>query len=264
MKKIQIFVGRVVIIFLPVIILMFNSGIVVGQTTMTDENGEFKSFSYQLLVEVPIWECNIDGSNVNAGTEIAPQNAKFLIIGSKHVPDDFVIIRFLKWKKGSAESAKYNYVNSSSGPNAIKTENTDFKYFKMRQSDFETNAVKIYRQWFPYFTAGTVLIPIKIRFSPFNFSKDFTLGPTAGLKLRLTKFTGNYMNILGSIGVTSVTLDSLSTQGKIKSASDRPAITPSIGCVFEFHNVQIGIFCGFDYISKKENVDWVYQGKPWI
>lgn len=210
-------------------------------------------FHFKLLVEAAIYECDITGKQLSPTPHAAPAEAIFSKIGTS---GNFVIIRFWKWKdKNAVEQEKFNYADSSKNVR---------KYFLLSIADFNAKAIPRYRTS-PSFTMGTVIVPVKIRTSPFDFSTDVTLGPVAGARFRLSPYTNtNFFNVVTGFGVTHITLDSLNTKGNIMQTSDRPAITLSFGGVLEFSNAQIGLFVGWDYISQNEQIKWEYQGKPWL
>lgn len=239
----------------PVMLLFaFIMANAIGQNA-TDVENTPEALNYLLLVEAPVFECDIMGNIMqDSSFKIAPQYAIFTIINNKGT--DSLIIRFWGWDK-KKDSLKYNRLN-------FDEKTGEKRYFLIAVNDFNLKSLRRYdKNMAP--TVGTVIVPVKIRFSKFDFSKDITIGTTAGLRWRMTNYSDNYFNLLIGIGITSVTLDSLSTYGKIRKATDRPALTPSLGFVFEFHNnIQMGLFIGMDYISSKENIRWRYQGEPWL
>ncbi|PZR39447.1 MAG: hypothetical protein DI538_06810 [Azospira oryzae] len=237
------------------ILLLLSSAIIANaQITTTEEDGSPKTFNYKLLIEAPVLECNIVGiKKKNAAIQVVPKNSIFTLVAKKNA--DTVVVRFWNWTSDASLRKEYNYVDEAE---QIR------KYFLMSFNDFNDKSVKRYST-VPTFTAGTVVVPVKLRFSEFDFSKDVTIGPTIGARFRLSHYNNNYLNLLFGMGISSVSLDSASTSGKVKKITDRPALTPSLGVVFEFiQNVQAGIFIGKDYISNKEDVGWAYQGKTWL
>ncbi len=73
------------------------------------------------------------------------------------------------------------------------------------------------------------------------------------------------MNFLAGMFIASITVNSRTTKGYITEEVELPALTPSLGFVFEFNNAtQAGIFIGWDYISGNENIHLLYHNKPWI
>ncbi|SFQ48523.1 hypothetical protein SAMN04515668_2496 [Hymenobacter arizonensis] len=137
------------------------------------------------------------------------------------------------------------------------------KYFLMSRNDVANNARRRYSTALA-FTAGSTLVPVKVRFRPFDFSKDITLGPAIGWKGRMGHHSKNYFDLLFGFGITSVSLTSASTNGVINDDSDRPALTPSLGVVFEMDITQFGFFVGQDYVSNRNLNNWQYHGDIWF
>lgn len=214
------------------------------------------TFHYKLLTEAPIFQCDITGRILSRQIHEAPADAIFTLIAED--PDaDSVVIRFWEWEKTSIDKQlEYNYTDASK---------SDLRYFLLSKTYFNSPRVVPRYTMKASFTAGTVVIPVKIRSKPFDFSTDVTLGPTAGVRWGISPYTNtNFFSAMLGFGVTHVTLDSLSTQGAIDQTADRPALTLSLGGVLEFSNAQVGFFMGWDRISRNQEEKWIYQGKPWF
>ncbi len=87
-----------------------------------------------------------------------------------------------------------------------------------------------------------------------------------GWKLRISKRSDNFFDLLGGLGVADVTFDSSTTNNKTAVAIDRPAVTLCLGAAFEFGRAQIGIFTGWDLVTDKiaRESGWAYQNTPWV
>jgi hypothetical protein len=170
--------------------------------------------------------------------------------------------------------AKVGISDSKSGESAIYR-----KYFCLKASDLSEEKVrKKYKRMRALLSVGSMVLPVKIRPSvkregttrvPFDFSTDVTLGTTAGIRLRMSKYQRNYVNFLGGIGITTVLVDSTSTKGIIRESNSRAgAFTITIGALLEFDSFQFGVFTGLDYVGRSLSIDgksaWDYQGKPWL
>ncbi|MEO8148887.1 MAG: hypothetical protein ABI723_14675 [Bacteroidia bacterium] len=216
--------------------------------------GNEKIYNYKLIIEAPVYECNILGSTAeDVLLQVAEPGSVFTLVGNKD--DDTVIIRFWLWKENTTLNYALCYADSLC---------VTRKYFLMSHEDLKCKTIPRYNRNCS-FTAGTVLIPVKMRLQHFDFSKDFTLGPTAGAKFRLSHYMHNYMNILAGLGITSVTLDKRSPKGVVEESIEVPALSPSLGCVLEFNRTtQVGLFCGCDYISDNETQNFIYHGKLWL
>lgn len=209
-----------------------------GPATDNDETPQIES--YILLTDAPVYECDIEGHLLGT-VQAAPAFCKFTYIGKR---DTFYIVKFWVWND-SIKKQKFN-----------ATESGDAKYFLIAADVLKERAKTYHRLSFlPGITAGTAIVPIKMRFGDFDFSKDFTIGSTVGASWRISHNHESYVSLLIGFGVTSVTVDTV----------DHAAITPTLGLVFEFpKNIQLGIFTGWDFISKNDLPEWDYQGKTWL
>ena len=240
-------------IYLFVLTFFIDAGHLNAQTSSRDTT---IGYHYKMIVETPIFLCNIRGTQVSDSLYEAPSNAIFTHIGNK---GDSVIIRFWVWKKDQTEAVyAYNYKDSK---------RRERLYFLMSKSDFQNKTIRRYSRR-PSFAIGTAAVPFKIRTSPFNFTNDIGIGPVVGIKFRLSRYNNkNFFNVLLGFGLSSVNLDSLSTNGNVTTNSpitNPAALTLSAGGVFEFSNIQVGAFIGRDYINRNNKIDWIYQGKTWL
>ena len=148
------------------------------------------------------------------------------------------------------------------------------KYFLANRTDFEARTKKYQytsKLLRPSFTAGTVLIPVKLRFNNFEFSKDVTLGPFIGAKWLVNRFHPYYFSLGITSGISSVRLTKANTDTDIiDEVQDIAAFSYSIGAIFEFNNVQLGLFAGKDAINNNRTrndqmgYNWKYQDKWWL
>jgi hypothetical protein len=208
-----------------------------------------KQYQYKFAVECPIQKCTINGKKIDSIELVAPPNSKFLLVDAK---GDYYIIRFFvsenrnqKKTISTGDYTSYNYY-------LITKFQFDFKAFPLGSSDYDL-------------VFGSVYTPIKVRSKPFDFSKDFTVGSTFGLRRNLDKEKQLGVDILLGMGLSSVSLDSFSTSGKLAKPLEVLAFTPALGIVAEIGNAQVGIFCGSDLLNSQNGVkyDWIYQGKLW-
>lgn len=153
------------------------------------------------------------------------------------------------------------------------------KYFCLKSSDLnEATIRKRFSTWKPMLSVGALAIPVKIRPGikrsgttpvPFDFSTDFTLGSTAGIRYRMSPYARNYLNFLIGFGVTSVLADSSSSRGVVPNSNTKlAAFTMTGGVLIEFSGFQAGAFIGSDFVGRAISLQgrsaWDYQGKPWI
>ena len=207
---------------------------------------------YKFKLECPMFRCDINGKIIDSTQQIAEINSKFLLIYSER---DECIIRFLVNTK---RNAKRNL-------NLTGHDKTTFRYYLIKQAQLDFKAEPAdFKQW--NLTVGNVVTPIKLRFNPFVFNKDFTIGPTFGTKYKPNQYSLGSINMVLGIGISSVTLDSLSTSGFINKTQEYLAFTPSVGIMLEVRNSQFGIFSGFDLLSSASDVSkyYIYKKSPWI
>jgi len=245
-----------------IFLLSYNSVTLFAQETNNDELLS-ESNHYQLQYDIGVTECNIFGAPISGSIPFAVK-AGYIFTVTGYKGSDSVIITFWNFENDSGLIDKLNLSEAIVANNKANKESVNpNRYFLISVADLNYKAIKYYSTWKPMVTGGAVLLPIKLRYKPFDFSKDVTLGFSIGLKSRISRFNDFFLNALFSVGITSVTLDSLSTNGQYQN-SDRPAFTPAFGLVGEFNNIQFGIFTGWDKISTSENVNWIYNGKPWL
>src|SRR3954447_14976808 len=98
--------------------------------------------------------------------------------------------------------------------------------------------------------------------------KSLRLGSTAGVKIRSSKYSSNYINLLLGTSISTISLDSFSTRGKLtgQPLTNIAVFSPSVGAVFEFGKAQAGLFYGWDILNKSTQAQygWIYNKKPWL
>jgi hypothetical protein len=164
-------------------------------------------------------------------------------------------------------------VNSATGDVAVKfypfktqpnAKNFNDKYFVIKKFDLDnstkdnTDASK----W--VISYGALIIPFKFRPTKTLFTNNLNLGSSVYFQYQINK---NFSHgVVAGISLSSVTLDSLSTNFKIKTNTDRPAFTPSLSYVISYKNISFTTGLGVDLINKTSVVEksWIFNGKPWI
>lgn len=229
-----------------------------GRNTEEEDNA---SFDYYFLKDCPMYQCDLVGNILSndiipipwSSTRSSPKFTLLTEIG------DFMIIKFWNWKSIELQT-KYN-----------KNSNGQPLFFKISKQDLSNNTRKHFSIWFQkgasHISAGTVIIPLKLRFNDFDFSKDVTLGPFVGFRTRMHQTQPSFISLGLNVGITSVSLNGGNTKKDgiaIKENFDVAAFTWALGAVFEFQKVQIGVFWGHDNISKTTGYDWSYQNKGWL
>ncbi len=234
--------------------------------------------SYRFDAAVPVQPCSWDGRAVTGQqAENVPTGSRFNVLkevgmgGVAGVDGPRVLVQFLKWigKDSTALNDRYYYARSTSVA-AAEGASKSVGYFCVNKNDVETLATRTYATGWASrtLTSGLLLLPIKVRPAgsgrAFDFSRDITLGTVAGPRIRVGPTEPMYVDMLFGAGITATRLDSGSTDGVVRTATDRAAFTWTVGLMFEAHSFQIGLHTGADYISNPSQKAWVYQGKPWI
>lgn len=204
---------------------------------------------YQFHEPVSLLQCAYDGRIEDSTYFIAHSDMTFQLISTQ---EEQVIIATI-----FDNAPNYKKITPKSGGSVI--------YFLLPKPLFEVLASPIY--WDTWqLILGNVITPVKIRFQPFQFSKDFTVGPTFGIQYQKQESAPIHWNILVSIGVTSITLDSYNTNQYLENTNEVIAFTPSLGIMFNYHSIQVGIFSGIDIINSNQEVAtyYLYQAKPWL
>jgi hypothetical protein len=168
----------------------------------------------------------------------------------------------------STDTAGQSEINLNLAPSY---ENKLDKYFLIQRYDLDSNCVKVYNTGLrsTVFTIGLVTMPLKLRLgSNFDFQGNLSLGTTAGVKIRMSKINANYLNLLVGTSISTISLDSFSTRGKISGQplTNIAVFSPSLGLVFEFGKAQAGIFYGWDVLNKSTQAKygWIYNKKSWV
>lgn len=204
--------------------------------------------AYELTVEVPLRQVTLDGQTIKLNVQPPRLPARYSVVD---VRKDSTIVRFWDWV--GEPDLQAMYVVDPEGP----------KFFAIATSALAQRSTRIHSRA-PTFTAGVVLIPVKMRFGEFDFSKDVTLGPSAGMRLRTSNYNDWYASAMISFGITSVSVDSASSNGSVKEPLNLSAVTPALGLVLDFDGFQLGAFTGIDLISNNSRFNWTYHGQPWL
>jgi hypothetical protein len=174
-----------------------------------------------------------------------------------------VLVQFWSWDTtGNKEKIaifNFNDMNRKDTKGSVIEDTDNVKVFRIPSEDFKNNAIPYFNAGFELGTldwsSGIVVLPVKVRNSPkYTYSKDLSLGLSGGGRWRISHRNPTYLNFLINAGISSVSVDSVSTNGRIRQPSDRAALTTAIGLVFENHAFQFGFFYG----------NWIYNRKPWL
>lgn len=242
--------------------------LIIAKAQSDDDISKFTA-TYLIIDEMVVNTCDLQGNIINATPEISKVNAYIKLISET---TDKIVIRYLTYPDElRKEQELYNFFTPPAHIGKrrdIYKLSDPIKYFLVDKIQFMAKCKRLYDTWHMSVIFGSTLVPVKLRHSPFDFSKDFSLGPTIGIRFRIDKFSPNFLNLIYGFGITSVTIDSstITNNTTLKANSDVAGISHALGLVGEFSNIQIGIFLGKDILSKKDqdNYGWKYNKKPWF
>ena len=224
--------------------------------------------SYVFNGNVQIVECDAVGHSISANPANAIKGSVFDVV-SIISPDCDLVIQFHVWKNIDPTSfikrQMYNYKSTADKDvSTITKSNDNIRYFILKKNDMINICSEYVNPRTPTVAFGTFSMPFKFRPSKSNFTSNLSLGTSVYVNSQLT--TNSSCGFVVGLSLSSVSLDSLSTNGKIKTSSDRPAITPSFSLVYAYKNINFIFGVGADYINKTSAIEqnWIYNGKPWL
>ncbi len=230
--------------------------------------GQDEPFGYITTEPVVVYGYDlINGVSVPATVKIANPNLKFRQIGDVRADANLGQVYIIQFWTITDEPS--SITNDNTKINVAATSSNQF--YCVKSADYKEPAVKKrYKTWLynakP--NVGTLVVPIKFRPKqagvPFDFTTDFTLGSSFGYSFRMSHYQPNYLSIVGVFGVTSVGVDSVTTEGFVKEPNTKlSAVTPGIGIITEISGFQIGAVIGWDIVGGTTGQNWIYNSKPW-
>jgi hypothetical protein len=176
----------------------------------------------------------------------------------------------------SSNFYRYNYKRSDQEALAPKqTEDYDdygknTMYFYVDSKTLNSYAIKDERVDFGL-SVGVINFPFKYRPQKGlgDFSGTFNFGAGLGVKMRHKSYRKFTWSIITGYSISNLVIDSVSATRNSKdlvSTNNFSAFSFSIGPMIEYDKVQVGMFVGWDRLSKlnQEKYGWKYQGKPWL
>jgi len=227
----------------------------------------YKGKTYIFDSNHDLWTCDAAGySSASDSIKIAFKGYLFQVVSvfvDSKTSTTELVIKFQNFPRNDPDHRNmYNLLPSHKDDPKITNENS--RYFVISQNDFSTICSEYISPHSTTVTFGTFTTPFKFRPTKSLFTSDLTLGTVAYLNLKFSDALS--YGVAAGISLTSVTLDSLSTKGKTRSSSDRPALTPSFSYVLSYNNVSFTFGVGIDYINKTTDIErsWIFNGKPWF
>ncbi len=245
--------------------------------TMHAQEGESTRI-YEIRSNIPAYPSDVTGQllDTTGRFQVPPYQSQFALV--RNAGNGWLVIRFLSWRPNTFLYNQYNRAVPKSNINnreVLKTLSSDSqtvaRYYLISRGDLDSNCIKVYsRSWkSSRFTLGLVTMPLKLRLGKdFSFHGNLSLGTTAGIKKRLSPYNPNFINFLFGASIGTVDLDSFNTKGAVagQPLNNMAVFSPSLGIVFEFGKAQAGVFYGWDFLTKANQVKygWIYNKKPWI
>lgn len=203
------------------------------------------------------YECNALGTNASSTPTTLLKGSLFTVV---RVPDEnHLVIKFLTWNKKNPEKReKYNFTLNTA------TNQSETKFFLIEKNTFDhsSSEYNVQQKWDINF--GTLTTPFKFRHDPFFFTTNLNLGTSVSYQ---RKFYKNWSwGIIAGLSLSQVVLDSFSTNAKVKTNTERPAVTPSLNGMLGYKNINVTLGIGWDFINKTSEIEksWIYHGNRWI
>lgn len=243
--------------------------------------------TYETKASLLIYSADVSG-NLTTNTLFSDSDCFFRIIGTKYSDDvvEYYKIKFI--------SKSYKEKADTTIQTAVKTFNTTYVtnaagnsiVFYIKVTELVNNSLvrKVYKPWSIYPTGGVLTMPVKLRFPQeldqngnnkslkerLDFTTDFTIGATGGLKLQISKYRSDYMAFVLGAGLGVVSVNAETTDSTITTDGTKlSAWTVAGGLIFELeigsnNNLQLGLLIGGDFLNRSVGSDWIYHGKPWM
>ncbi|MDN3579287.1 hypothetical protein [Mucilaginibacter flavus] len=241
---------------------------------------DYKGKTFIFDANLRITECDATGI-ATTNTVIAYQGSRFFVVKVDPKTGDLTI-KFLVWtlpKIGATDTGfirKHYEVqlnnrrtyNFKSEPESLvapgSRPKSDIKYFILTQRDKATSVSEYTKgqNWSVNF--GTFTAPFKFRPTKSVWKDNVSFGTTVSAQYKLSK-DWSVGGVLG-FSLSSVSLDSASTNGYTKTSTDRPAYSPSLSGLISYKNINFTLGGGIDWINRPTPLErsWIFHGKPWI
>jgi len=257
------------------LIMTANTIIVIGQSEIN--LGEV----YILSQNFTVFSCDEVGGNVSQVPKNLEKDFKFTV---DYIDEgkDFVVVSLLPFNnKGQGKQYNNSFVTEhtyatitdSKGQQNVDYENIlhyKYIYFKIDYNVFRIITNQLPKEW--SLALGVPTTPVKLRFATttkgINVPFLATSNTSLGLSLAITKRFGGRnqipITILLGTSITSIEIDSSTSQGQILTKTNASAFSPLAGLMLSSNDIEIGLFVGWDLFSGELNQSWLYQNKPWL
>ena len=288
------------------IVVLFLTGFVLHLQAQETQNSKLGLYKCTKLVFMEfVNSTGVPDSIITVSNEKKPKdralsspNAKFNVI---EIKNGYAIIKFLDFTVARKDLTKddstlikkfpdsiklitpvskfyiYNFTGSPNDYTNISNIDANTSkygdkqaYFRMSVDMLDICAVRDERESYSM-AFGVINFPFKYRFQKdrSDFSGAFNFGAAIGAKFPSRPSCIWKQSALMGFSISNTVIDSVAAdkhQDKLSSTNNFTAFSLSIGYLLEYKGVQLGIFLGFDKLSRinQEEFGWHYQGKPWL
>lgn len=254
----------------------------------TGKDSSFKNKIYVFYYNSNIQECDGAGNilmNETNSPKIAYKGSTFTV---EDEIGDVLVIKFGVWNLPKQRNKQYysEQLSKRSNYNFKNNPELSFKkhsfesirYFRITKEEFNNSCtqyvpkIEVSQFWKRIdFTFGTLTIPFKIRSldkpNKLVFTPNLSIGGAIYSQYKVSEDFS--FGFVGGISVSSITLDSASTEGVVKvnhSGNSRPSLTFTGQFLAAYKTINLTVGLGWDYINIATNIErsWIYQGKPWL
>ena len=218
-----------------------------------DESEMLRHREFQFVVECPVYPSSLSGDATDTIVLVAPSGSRFILIDWLN---ERAVIRFILTPGQHRLSKNLSPLDEEPG---------NYRYFIISKSHFLFKARPLSRSRYAL-SLGNIISPLKIRLYPFDFSRDLMIGSTIGLRYQPSASRALSCNLLLGLGLSQNSIDSSTTNGRLRIPTDVLTFTPSLGCVVEFGQAQLGLFTGWDVMAQNTpyRKEWIYSRQPWL
>jgi len=256
------------------IVLKANQPIIPKGSTFTVEN---ITKNGQLVIAPWIWRLDADIQN---GERLSQDTLalKEKIDSLKTSGDEETLFERLdRFTKRDAFNFKA-YAYKSYAPLSLKKTNDNRRYFLIGK-DTLTDLCAPYKKVKDWdINYGALVTTFKLRFRRFSFSNNLSLGGAIYFQHKMKSDTNFKWGIIGALSLSSVTLDSsttnLHTKPLLTTSTTRPAFSPSMHYAISYKQIDLTVGIGWDLLSKPSDAahasatnpeaGWIYNNKPWL
>jgi hypothetical protein len=241
------------------------------------QNDEIFEKTYQFKIGINIQPCQHNGQATGLPAT-SNKGDYFEVVGI--VNDTTFIIQYTPWginKNGSIRS--WNEDDSTQNLKWIystalnQTLDIKDRYFLITKRQLDLYAKDIARTC--SLVIGALSLPIKLRLSGDDgldrrnkafreIGSDFNVGATIGISLRKKTWESTSVNFTIGAGISSIKVDSTTSLGLLKTATDVTALSPTFNITLVHNDFNFSLSTGIDIVGGELATKWVYRNKPWI